>query len=223
MSVVFPTRPARLQVPGHGVTLNVPAGARNAIFQARVAVESADSLERPPRGEVLRVVRIEIFDALGRPVADPAPQKPLDLVIKLAPQETHAIAAITGSDDDSPLAISLQRFEPDAGEDAWLEVPLREISGDQVAASLDHLSLFALVARRSGPEDAGGLSKRTSDRPGSMGRPDILISRRSTEVADDRRQVTAIAIAAGIAFGSLVAMQVAAWLVRRSKTRSRSP
>lgn len=178
LSVVWPTQPATLEARRYGVTLNVPAGARSAVFQTRVTVESAEALEVPPAGEVLRVVRIEIFDALGRPLADPSPEKPLDLVIRLGSDEIGRIDPGRADLRPGPDAVKLQRFEPGVPESGlvtagvWLDIPLREWSGDSVSASLDHLSLFALVASpRRGAEDGAG-GQTSSVAPGGDARED---------------------------------------------------
>jgi hypothetical protein len=203
LSVVWPGRPATLHVPDHGVTLRVPAGARQAVFQTRIAVEAADSLEVKPAGDVLRVVRIELFDGLGRPVADPTPEKPLDLVIRLD-------TADRGRQD----LIRLQRFEPAGAVPTWVDVPIVEITPDEVVAALDHLSLFALVARGDGPVAAQPDPGSTSNSDA----PDIAIVRETGREGN----AWALALAVVVAAGTGLALGV--WeVVRGLRRRSRSP
>jgi hypothetical protein len=182
LSVVWPTQPARLEVRRHGVTLNIPAGARSAVFQTRMTVESTAALEVPPAGEVLRVVRIEIFDALGRPVEDPSPERPLDLVIRLGADEIGRLERVGEDPRPRPDTVRLKRFDPgrpQTGEGpttgVWLDIPLQEWTGDSVSASLDHLSLFALVASLrvagEGESPDGSIVQVSRRRTPSLGGP----------------------------------------------------
>jgi hypothetical protein len=200
LSVVWPGRPATLHVPDQGVTLRVPAGARRTVFQTRVSVENPDSLEVKPAGKVLRVVRIEIYDALGRPVDDPTPEKPLDLAIRLD-------AADLGRRD----LLRVQRFEPETAVPTWLDVPVVEVRSDEVVATLDHLSLFALVA--GGDRPGAAASQATS--PGDAA-PDISVTRHGD------REAGAVAIWVVVAVGTGVPLSV--WAAERFfRRRSRSP
>lgn len=152
VAVLLPGRPMTVQIPDYGVTLRIPSVDRSDVFQARLAIEPTDSVDPPDGFAALRVVRVEIFDALGRRSSVPVREGPVELVIRLdsgqdsaAHEQLIAPLAATGQ-------VRLVRYEPGAEGLAWLDVPLRALDAQAVIARLDHLSLFALVQQsRPGP------------------------------------------------------------------------
>ncbi|MBI4307056.1 MAG: hypothetical protein HY678_12120 [Chloroflexi bacterium] len=205
IAVLRPDSPVTLEIPEFGIRLEVPARGSSTILQARLAVQPPDSVAVKPDAEVLRLIRIELFDQSGRLLEGGTVAWPVHLSISLAPNENR-----DGADGST---LRLLRLGAGSGGPSWEPVSSeKDLVLGVVSARLDHLSLFALVRERG--MDAATDSGQTRAVARSAG---VEVESAADRSGPARSWATRLAVLVGISVAAGLALRggIEAWRRQR--------
>ncbi len=142
--VVQPTSPVEFDLTEVGVGVQMPARARQSTFQMRVQSDSSESVQVQPEGEVLRLVRIDLFDGDGQPLSDTQLWFPAKLSVTLSDLEVSALGG-SGSLLNG-LATGRLGFRRLSTAGVWSDLHTSlDIATRTFSASISRFSVFALT------------------------------------------------------------------------------
>ena len=142
--VVQPTSPLRFDLTEVGVGVQMPARARQRTLQLRVQSDSSESVQVQPEGEVLRLVRIDLFDVDGQPLSDTQLWFPAKLSITLSEREVGELGG-TGALLNG-LATGRLGFRRLSTAGIWSDLHTSlDIATRTFSASISRFSVFALT------------------------------------------------------------------------------
>ena len=143
--VAHPVERLLLELPEHGIRLEIPAPALRETFQVRLRVVDPEDLSVQPGGKVLRAVRIELFDPEGNRLPDAELWFNARLWVTLSEDEVEAIGGLDGFVNGyASRGLGLQKSSRSGRYWADISTAL-DIGSRTFSARLSRFSTVALV------------------------------------------------------------------------------